>query len=94
MAKTYLEMAGDHVLLVDTPRDATIDGITLPDNVKQQDMVFGLVVSIGPKVSGYTKPEDRVCYGPYAGKEVALDGVVFRIMVEDQIEAYVRQKKE
>lgn len=92
MGDTFLEMAGDYVLVMDSPRDVTLDGITLPDNVRQQDMVFGLVIAVGEKMAK-AKPEDRVCYGPYAGKTVALDGIEFRILREGQIEAFVRTKK-
>lgn len=90
MSKNYLEPAEDHLLVVDSPRDVTIDGIILPDNMKQQEMVFGTVVFVGP-LALKTKPEDCVCYGPYAGKTVVLDGIEFRIIVEGQIEAYVRK---
>jgi len=89
MPKSVLEPASDHVLVVDKDRTQTIDGITLPDNVRQQEMVFGVVVSVGPECK-YAKPEEIVCYGPYAGKNVALDGIEFRILKEGQIEAWVR----
>ena len=49
---------------------------------------------VGPKVSTDTQPEDRICYGPYAGKNVVLDGIEFRLLREGQVEAYVRVKKE
>ena len=91
MPKSVLEPAGDHVIVADQPRTVTIDGIELPDNVRQQDMVFGLVIFIGPEITR-TKVQDTICYGPYAGKMVALDGVQFRIMREEQIEAYVRKE--
>ena len=87
--KTVLQPAGNHVLVVDTPVSTEISGIRLPDNVRQQEMVFGTVVSCGPLVVT-AKAEDRIAYGPYAGKGVVLNGVEFRIMKEEQIEAYVR----
>jgi co-chaperonin GroES (HSP10) len=93
MAKR-MQPAGDHVIVVDNPRETSIDGISMPDNVKQQEMAFGTVVFVGPKVSGDTKIEDIVCYGPYAGKSMVLNGVEFRIMKEGQIEAYVRNIEE
>lgn len=93
MAKKYLVPAGDLVLVVDSLRESTIDGITLPDNMKQQEMVFGTVVFIGSKVSEDTKPEDLICYGPYAGKTVLIDGVEFRLIREGQIEGYIRQRE-
>ena len=91
MSKTYLEPAGDHILAIDLIQATTIDGIELPDNQKQQEMVYGTVLFIGPDVTVRTKPQDQICYGPYAGKKVVLEGVEFRIIVEGQIEGYIRK---
>jgi co-chaperonin GroES (HSP10) len=89
MSKNVLEPGSDHVLVLDSVRGTKIDDIELPDNVKQQEMVFGVVVATGPKALD-THRDDRVCYGPYAGKNVVLEGVEFRLLREGQIEAYVR----
>lgn len=91
MSKTVIVPANDRVIVVDLPRTTVIDGIEMPENEKQQEMAFGVVVFVGPKVSEYTKPEDQVSYGPYAGKIVVMNGVAFRILLEGQIEAYVRK---
>ena len=88
----FVEPAGDHILVADIARETTIDGIVLPDNVREQEMLFGLVIFIGPAVSPATKVQDRVLYGPYAGKNIVVDGVQFRIVREGQIEGYIRQK--
>ena len=48
MSKSYLEPAEDHLLVADNPRETTLDGITMPDNMRQQEMVFGIVVFAGP----------------------------------------------
>ncbi len=90
MSKNYIEPATDQVLVVDSPRETTLDGIELPGNVRQQEMCFGTVVFVGPQAAA-TKPEDTVCYGPYAGKNVVIDGIEFRLLREGQIEAYVRK---
>lgn len=90
MSKIHLEPANSHLLIRDDPREVTIEGITLPDNVRQQEMVFGTVVAVGLKVWD-TKPGDHVCYGPYAGKGVILGGLELRLMLEGQIEGYVRE---
>ena len=90
MSKHYVEPAGDRVLLVDNPNETTIDGITLPENVKQLEMVFGTVVAVGPDAAIHTHPEDRVCYGPYAGKTIVVEGIEFRLLREEQIEGYIR----
>lgn len=91
MSKSFLEPAGDRLLVVDSPCETTIDGISLPDNVKQQETVFGTVVFVGPQAMR-TKSQDRVCYGPYAGKTVVVGGISFRLILEGQIEAYVREE--
>ena len=94
MAENYLEPAGDHILVIDSVIDTEIDGISLPENVKQQEMVYGTVIAVGPKCDKqYTHAEDTVCYGPYAGKKVVLNGTEFRSIVEEHIEAYIRRKK-
>lgn len=91
MSNHYLEPATDHVLVVDTLTDTVIDGVSLPDNIRQQEMISGLVVSIGPEVSKWTKPENIVRYGPYAGKHIVFEGTEFRLLREGQIELYVRK---
>ena len=92
MSKSILEPASDHVLVVDNLRETTLDGICLPDNVRQQEMAYGTVVYVGP-LATLTKIEDRVCYGPYAGKTVAFDGFEFRLIREGQIEMYIRKSE-
>lgn len=89
----FLEPAKDVVLVIDVPTETIIDGISLPDNIRQQEMVYGTVVASGP-LAASTFPKDQVCYGPYAGKSVVIDGIQFRLLKEGQIEAYVREKAE
>jgi len=90
MPKSRLEPMGDHLLVADTDQATTIDGITLPDNTRQKEMLYGYVVAIGPDCTK-VNVKDTVCYGPYAGKSVALSGVEFRLMREGQIEGRVVQ---
>jgi co-chaperonin GroES (HSP10) len=90
MSKTYLEPATDHILVVDGSQVTTIDGIDMPDNAKQKDMLAGSVVFIGPDAR-HTQLADTVLYGPYAGKSVVVDGMEFRLLREGQIEAYLRK---
>ena len=92
MSKSYIEPATDHVIVVDMPREVVIDGIVMPDNEKQQSMVYGTVVFVGPD-AGRTKPEDRVMYGPYAGKGIVMEGTEFRLLREGQIEGYIRKSQ-
>lgn len=90
MSKNYIQPATDHVLVVDNKQDTVIDGVSLPDNVKQQEMLFGSVVFVGPDANS-TEPHDTVCYGPYAGKNIVIDGMEFRLIRQGQIEAYIRK---
>jgi co-chaperonin GroES (HSP10) len=95
MAKSVLEPATDHVIVVDEPRSVTIGGIELPDNVKGLELFYGTVVFVGPAVNKImTQVRDVVCYGPYAGKMAVINGTEFRILKESQIEAYVRPVEE
>lgn len=82
--------AGDYVLVLDIQRETDIGGIVMPDNERQQEMAFGKVVATGPTVSGYTEAGNTVFYGPYAGKNVVMEGVQFRLIHEEQIEGHVR----
>lgn len=94
MAENYLEPAGDHLLVIDSVVDTSIDGISLPDNIKQQEMVYGTVIAVGPKCNKeITHAQDTVCYGPFAGKKVVLNSTEFRSICEEHIEAYIRRKK-
>jgi chaperonin GroES len=91
MSKTYIEPAGDHVIVAEGLQENTLDGITLPDNAKQQEMRTGVVVFTGPDVSKYTKVTNVVLYGPFAGKNIIVDGIEFRLLREGMIEAYLRK---
>lgn len=92
MSKTFIEPASDHVLIVDLPRETVIDDISLPDNVRQQEMVFGTVMFVGP-LATETHPEEVICYGPYAGKTIVFEGLEFRLMRQGQIEGYIRKSQ-
>jgi co-chaperonin GroES (HSP10) len=93
MPKTYLEPASDFVLVIDNKQETTISGISLPDNIRQQEMIYGIVVEPGP-LATLTKSQDRVMYGPYAGKTVVLEGIEFRLLKQGQIEAYLRVRND
>jgi chaperonin GroES len=91
MPKTYIEPATDHVVVAEGLQETIIDGITMPDNARQQEMKSGTVVFVGPGCSEFTKPLDVVLYGPYAGKNIVIDGSEFRLLREGQIELYLRK---
>jgi co-chaperonin GroES (HSP10) len=92
MSNTYFDPATDHVLVAELPRETVIDGITMPDNEKQQEMVYGSVVFAGPEAPK-TNPGDTIAYGPYAGKHIIVNGMQFRLLREGQIEGYLRKSQ-
>lgn len=77
---------GDHVLVVDKPQETSLGGIELPGNVRQQEMLFGMVIAVGLGVSPQLKLGDVAIYGPYAGKTIVLGGQEFRILREGAVE--------
>lgn len=82
---------GDHVLVIDKPQETTIDGIELPGNTKQQDMVFGMVVAVGTNATANVNQRDIIVYGPYAGKTIVIGGTEFRILKCGAIEGKLRE---
>jgi co-chaperonin GroES (HSP10) len=86
---------GDHVLVLDSTESTVLDGIQLPENQRQKDMVFGTVVGRGKKVEDPAIQERAtVCYGPYAGIFVIVEGVQFRLMHEGQVMGYIEEANE
>ena len=92
MSNIYFAPATDHVLVAELPHETIIEGITMPDNEKQQEMVFGTVVFAGPDAHN-TKMSDQIAYGPYAGKHIIVNGLQFRLLREGQIEGYLRKSQ-
>lgn len=93
MAKEYIEPAGDFVSVIDRTGSTVVDGIELPENTREKEMIFGTVVFVGPDAAHLTKPEDIVAYGPYAGKNVIVNGMQFRMLRQGQIEFYLRSSQ-
>ena len=69
----------------------TASGIIIPDTAKEKPM-RGEVVAVGPgkKDEPMTvKVGDQVLYGKYSGTEIAIDGVDYLIMRENDIYAII-----
>ena len=89
--RATLNPATDHVIIKEGLQELVVDGISMPDNVKQREMLMGMVIFTGPEVSRATHVNDIVLYGPWAGKNIIIDGIEFRLLREGQIEAYIRK---
>jgi co-chaperonin GroES (HSP10) len=90
MPKNYIEPATDHVIVAESLQETVIDGITVPDNARQKEMLTGTAIFVGPDAHR-TAAHDIVLYGPYAGKNIYIDGMEFRLLREGMIEAYIRK---
>lgn len=91
------EMMNDRVLVrMDKPKDKSAGGILLPESAQKsaQPVSRGEVLAVGPgkhydfavgRRPTVVRVGDRVIFGKYAGSEIELDGVTFRILSEDEI---------
>ena len=62
----------DRVLILPIEEKREIEGVSIPDAAKQ-DFKIGVVLAVGEEVTT-VEVEDRVAFGPYAGKPIQLDG--------------------
>ncbi|HMO35246.1 MAG TPA: co-chaperone GroES [Gemmatales bacterium] len=76
--------------------EKTAGGIVLPDTAKEKPQ-RGKVISVGPgrllddgnRAAVAVAVNDEVIYGKYAGSEVKVDGVEYKILRENDILAKV-----
>ena|SRR5271155_4006149 len=90
--------AGDRYLVTVLDQEKMLDGLHLPDSSKD-DMKAGIVAATAPtiflegtttRISGPRyQVGDQVLFGPWAGKEIQLEGVPFRILREEEIDGKV-----
>ncbi|MBR5254094.1 MAG: co-chaperone GroES [Bacteroidales bacterium] len=92
MTKVNVRPLSDRVLIKPAEMEQkTASGIIIPDTAKEKPM-RGEVVAVGPgkKDEPMTvKVGDQVLYGKYSGTEIAIDGVDFLIMRENDIYAII-----
>lgn len=87
-----LKPLGDRVLVEPLPaEEITKGGIVIPDTAKEAP-AEGKVVALGNgkikegKTHTFSiKAGDRVLYSKYAGDELKIDGVEYKVMREDEI---------
>lgn len=92
MANVNIRPLSDRVLIKPAEMEQkTASGIIIPDTAKEKPM-RGEVVAVGPgkKDEPMTvKVGDQVLYGKYSGTEIAIDGVDYLIMRENDIYAII-----
>jgi co-chaperonin GroES (HSP10) len=79
--------ASDRYLVAVIDQEHMLEGVLLPDSAKK-DMLAGKILAAGPQTVEYTKA-DFVLFGPWAGKEIQLEGVPFRLLREEEIDGKV-----
>lgn len=91
--KTSLKPLDDRVVVSPTPAETkTASGIYLPESAAEKPQT-GTVVAVGPgkltDTGERAKPAvsegDVVIYGKYAGTEVEVDGVEYKIIRESEL---------
>jgi chaperonin GroES len=82
-----IKVLGDRFLIkVKTHEEKTAGGIILPDSIGEE-FSEGEVVGIGDRVSvSDVKIGDHVLYTKNTGSEQIVDGVVYMVVCEDDIE--------
>ena len=92
MTKVNVRPLSDRVLIKPAEMEQrTASGIIIPDTAKEKPM-RGEVIAVGPgkKDEPMTvKVGDQVLYGKYSGTEIAIDGVDYLIMRENDIYAII-----
>lgn len=78
---------GDRILVHNLEQGMIIEGVLIPDSAKA-DMLISVIVAIGDSVSGLNLG-DRVGHGPWAGKEMQIDGIPFRVLRFEEIDGKV-----
>jgi chaperonin GroES len=86
---------GDRVLVKPLQQEETTkSGIVLPDTAEKEKKAQGEVVALGEgqdikKLN--LKIGDKVLFGKYAGDEVEIDKVEYKILKHDEVLAVVNQ---
>ena len=92
MANVNIRPLSDRVLIKPAEMEQkTASGIIIPDTAKEKPM-RGEVVAVGPGKKDEpmsVKVGDQVLYGKYSGTEIAIDGIDYLIMRENDIYAII-----
>ncbi|MEE1111737.1 MAG: co-chaperone GroES [Bacteroidales bacterium] len=92
MANVNVRPLSDRVLIKPAEMEQkTASGIIIPDTAKEKPM-RGEVIAVGPGKKDEpmsVKVGDQVLYGKYSGTEIAIDGIDYLIMRENDIYAII-----
>lgn len=75
-----------------TEEETTKSGIVLPDTVDKEKKAEGKVIAVGDgeKIAKLNLKEgDRVLFGKYAGEEVKVDDIEYKILSDEDVLAVV-----
>ncbi len=90
-----LKPLGDRVVVKPvTQEEVTKSGIVLPDTVEKEKKEEGEIVAIGDgeKIKKLNlKNGDRVIFGKYAGDEVEIDDVEYKVLKEEDVLAVIEK---
>ena len=90
-----LKPLGNRVVVLPlTEEETTKGGIILPDTVDKEKKAEGKIIAIGSGekiVKLSLKEGDRVLFGKYAGEEVKVDNVEYKILSDEDVLAVVEK---
>lgn len=88
-----LKPLGDRVVVEPmSEEETTASGIILPDTVDKEKKAEGKIIAIGEgekiKALGL-KVGDKVIFGKYAGEEVTVDKIDYKILTDEDVLAVI-----
>lgn len=90
-----LKPLGDRVVVKPvTQEEVTKSGIVLPDTVEKEKKEEGEIVAIGDgeKIKKLNlKNGDRVIFGKYAGDEVEIEDIEYKVLKEEDVLAVIEK---
>lgn len=88
-----LKPLGDRIVVKPvTQEEVTKSGIVLPDTVEKEKKEEGEIVAIGDgeKIKKFNlKVGDKVIFGKYAGDEVKLEDVEYKVLKDEDVLAVI-----
>lgn len=82
MASKFVPL-NDRILVKEFDVEKIVDGIFLPESGKD-DMKVGKVAAVGSSIKDVAAG-DRIAFGPYAGIQIQIEGVMFKTMREGEV---------